>query len=78
MHLSPPLVGILALCLEGLSAFSAEPVQGVLRLSATVPFVFYSVAENGLCVRMQGAVWVIVCLTLLRRNIGEKLQLPRP
>jgi hypothetical protein len=39
-----------------LSAFSAEPVQEVLWSSAAVPFVVYAVAENGLYVRMQGAV----------------------
>ena len=48
--------GILALCLDGLSAFSAEPGEGVLWLSVAVPFVVYYVAANGLYVRMQGAV----------------------
>ena len=61
---SDALVGIPALCLDVLSALSA------------VPFVFYVVAGNGLCVRMKDAVWGIVCLTHLLRNNGENL--PRP
>ena len=44
------------------------PGQIVLWSSAAVPIVFYSGAGNGLCVRMQGAVWGIVCLAHLLRN----------
>ena len=59
--------------LDGLSACSAVPGQGVLRSSAAVPLVVYVVDETGLCVRMQGAVWGTVCSTHLPRNNGEKL-----